>query len=164
MIKMTEEIKDAKTSFQEKHPPLSPKQVYERIQDSAKGRKKYLDDIDRAEEYLLEFLNTEDPLIDPGTGRAIGWIRHIPYMEFVAMIPKDLVDEKDDEALLDRLGEDQGFLFKWMERLVSRPSWTEQEWRDRATPRFIELFSARLQELFLQTEEKIDFFSQRLGE
>jgi len=146
-------------TFLAKHKPLSPGQVYGRLKEAEETRRKMTTDIEEIERNLTSFFEAEDPMIDPGTGKVVAWLRHLPYAEYMNMVPEELWDNKDDpDALLEQAEEQADIIFVWMERMISKPQWTAAEWKSKATVRFIELFNARIEETFSQLNEKVDFF------
>jgi len=151
--------RDKVESFLEKHKPLSPNEVYGKLREAEDTRRKMTTDIEEIERNLTSFLETEDPMIDPGTGKVVAWLRHLPYSEYMSMVPEELWEAKDDpETLLSQAEKQSDIIFMWMERMISKPSWTAEVWKEKATVRFIELFNARIEEIFSQLNEKVDFF------
>ena len=150
-----------------KHKPLSPSDTYKAQKEASLARQKYSEDIVEIEKNLLNYLNTEDPLVDPGTGNLLAWIRHIPYAELVGLSPKNIssgdmekIKAGDHELLMEKGKEAEGqdFIFELMERLISKPSHEKSWWKEHATLPFIELFQARFVEIFFRMEEQIGFF------
>jgi len=157
MIKMSEEEKTQ--SFLAKHKPLTQSEVYSKIQISDDRRTKHSKDLEDVEKNLMEFLETEDPIINPATGKAIAWIRHVPYSELMSMVPSDILEVVGDEGeMYKRAMQKQDIIYTYMEKLISRPSWTAAEWKAKATPLFLELFNVSIQEIFSRIEEQVDFF------
>ena len=153
------ELEERQRAFLEKHKPLSPEQVYSRIKESAEARENLSTKVDEVEKNLMNFLQTEEPLINPATGDAIAWIRHIPYQELKGMVPEEYMELKDDpEALKKKADEDEKLIYIWMEKMISKPEYTAEQWEQIATPLFIELFDARIREIFITTGGDIDFF------
>lgn len=148
--------------FLKKHRPLSPQDVYETIKEAEEARQKYTKDIANVENNLLNFLKREDPLVDPGTGKVIAWIRQLPYVELTKLRPEGLEEIRNlsDEELVKKIEEtaEADFIFKLMERLISRPEYSAKKWKEIATLDFIRLFDARITELFSRLTEQMDFF------
>lgn len=150
--------------FLEKHQPLTPEQVYQKEKDADDSIKKYQKDIADAEDNLVNYLNKEDPLIDPGTDKAIAWIRRLPYKELKELIPDDMFDaykeaelSGDKDTFKEVADEYEDYIFELMENMISKPEYTAKKWKEIANVNFIELFNARLTELMSRMEEQTDF-------
>ena len=144
----------------QKHPSLTPEDVYKKELDRNEAIKKYQDDITNAEDNLINFLNKEDPLIDPGTGKAMAWLRRLPYKEIRELTPSDAMEaykSGDKEALEKVAKENEDFTFVMMEKIISKPSKSAAEWKEIANIQFIELFQARVAELMFRVEEQMSF-------
>jgi len=155
--------KEKKKAFLEKHPPLTPEEVRQKEIDRDASIQKYRKDIERAEENLMNYLKKEDPLVDPATDKAIAWLRRLPIEQFYDLMPPEVFKAyrmalegniEDAKAVMEQYAD---YMYKLMAKMVSRPSWTEEEWKERANMEFIALFNARLSELMSRLEEQTDF-------
>lgn len=152
--------------FLRKHKPLSMTEVRQKEIDADASRKKYEKDIVKVEEYLVEYLNREDPLIDPVSDRAIAWLRRLPYKQLRELIPADMYQAyKEAEQsgdltnFTEKITDDyEDYTFELMEKMISKPSKTAEGWKEAANPHFIELFIARIVETSVRMEEQISFF------
>lgn len=147
--------------FLAKHPKLTPQDVYRKIEDAEKARTKYTKDLAEIEDNLLDFLNKEDPLVDPGTEQVLAWMKQLPYNKLLTLIPTDISEKlKEDpsgEFLKDTDSEEANWTFKLMEELITKPDKDWEWWKENSTPDFIYLFNARFAEIMNRVNEDISF-------
>jgi hypothetical protein len=150
--------------YLQKHKRKSPEEIREQIKKGHELRQKHTRDLTSLERNLTSFLEKEDPIIDPGTGEAIAWIRQIPYVELISLTPEDLRSAAEKGMSRDEIEEmlredtDRDTDFYLMSRLISRPEKSPEEWKKIATPEFITLFDITLYDIIARTSQMTDFF------
>ena len=155
-------VEEKKAMLLAKHKPLTAEETRLQEIEAEAAREKYQKDIQKVEENLTTFLLKEDPLVDPGSDKAIAWLRRLPYKELTGLFPDDLRKEYEEggaEAMV-RLAENEEykyFLFDLMEKMISKPEYTAEEWSEKANLTFINLFNARVSELMGLIEEQTSF-------
>jgi len=150
-----------KELFVEKHKPLTPEEVKKKNIDADAAIKRYEKDIALAEANLVDYLNRQDPLVDPARDVAVAWLRRLPYAELKNMIPDELQEayrSGDPDTFLNEADEFEDYIFTLMEKIIAIPEKTAEEWKDTVNLNFIELFNARLEELMGRLEEQTSFF------
>lgn len=162
---MAEEKKiSPEAQFVEKHKRKTPAEIKSKIKQGHDIREQYTKDLTSIEKNLTNFLEREDPMIDPGTDNVVAWIRQIPYVELVSMTPEYLREAaqegKSTEELKEmlRLDTDRDTDFFLMSKLISQPQKTPEEWKKIATPEFITLFDITIYEIIARTSDMTDFF------
>lgn len=157
-------MEEKRKEFLDKHKPLKTEEEVEEVKkESQEAQLQYSKNIAEVESNLMFFLKREYPLKDPISGKAIAWIRQVPYREMREMAGDFKAEEIDvsklsEEELLAKMGEKEDLIFQYMETLITRPKHTAEEWKGIASMKFIKLFDARLTEIFSETTEKTDFF------
>lgn len=160
MIKMSTEA-ERKITLLKKHKPLTPEEVYTKMKESHDARRKFSQDLTKIEENLIDFLNREDPLVDPATGKVLGWIRHAPLSELMGMKPEGFEgsDELSNEELMKKIEKEApDQIFRMMANLITKPKYTAEEWKKIATVELIQLFNIRLTEIVTRLTEQVGFF------
>jgi len=140
--------------FLKKHKPLTPEDVKKRLIEKDMAIDKYQKDIRKVEENLVNFLNKEDPLVDPSTNKVIAWLRRLPYKELTEILPSELPEDFSIEEGKKYIEP----IFVLMEKMISKPKHTAEEWKSLANTDFVELFNARVAELSGRIEEQTSFF------
>lgn len=162
---MAEEKKiSPEQEFLKKHTRKTPDEIKEQMKKGHEIRENLTKDLTSIERNLTSFLEREDPMIDPGTGEPVGWIRQLPYIEFMSLTPEDIrkaamegKSREEIEAMVLEDTERDGDFFL-MEKLISRPQKTAEEWKKIATSEFIVLFNITVYEIISRTVEQTDFF------
>lgn len=146
-----------------KHKPLSPAEIEKTIVDNEQAKAKYTKDISTVEDNLTNFLQKEEPIIDPFTNEVIAWFRQAPIVE-LEVLKKELEDKVSNlsEAELEKLMETDEELkyiqFKLMAKLITKPKHDAKWWAHNATPEFIKLFESALVRVYERLLGNIPFF------
>jgi len=162
--KIVEKKVSPEQEFLKKHKQKSRAEIKLEIKKGQDIREQHTKDLSNIERNLTSFLEKEDPMVDPGTGNVLAWIRQLPYIELISLTPEDIrkaaeegKSREDIEKML-REDTDRDGDFYLMSKLISRPQKTPEEWKKIATSEFITLFDITLYEIISRTSQMTDFF------
>ena len=161
LIRMKEDKKEmsAQDKILAKHKGLTSEQVKTQLKAAEDRRSKLASDNQDFEANLTVFLNKLDPLVDPGTGNVIAWLKALPYKTILELTPKALQDAAlRGEIPMELVDEARAQSYIMMSEIIAKPKKTPQEWETVATAEFIAIFDMAVYEMMARLSEKTDFF------
>jgi hypothetical protein len=157
---------DATKKFLEKHKPLKPEDIKKSLADAESSRTNYSKNIDEIEANLVGFLQKEDPIVDPGTGKVIGWIRQVPVKELQSLSREfaNSLEGMTEEQAQKALDENPDLAIKQYElmaRVISKPKHDAKWWSDNTTIDFMKIFELAWQESLERTVSSARFLPEQ---
>jgi hypothetical protein len=156
---------DKTEEFLKKHKPMKPEDVQKSFVDAEKARLNYTKNIQEIEDNLTAFLQKEDPMIDPGTGKVIAWVREAPLIELKTyqMEFKTALEGLTPEQAQEKLDKDPALTIKQYElmaALITKPKHDAKWWSEHVTPDVIVLFEAHVSKMMSRAIGETRFFSE----
>lgn len=129
-----------------KFKPMSKEDVAAAIKKQEDAKKQYATDNVTLESELEAFNKTEDPLINPATGKAMCWVRRPSQAEWESLIDKDMAAYTDHpENMPPELAQKHNdALFQLMAKIISKPNHDAKWWKEHSNLIFIQLFNMHL--------------------
>jgi len=137
----------SKEEFLKKHPPLTEKQIKQRLIEASKAKDKYSKDMGELEKNILGLQEIIEPLIDPATDKILAWMRLPTNLELEEyyLTYKDIdlkkLSDKDRMKQVNRQ-------YKLMADVIERPKKEWEWWKKKTTPRFTRIFAIKLTLMF----------------
>ena len=150
--------------FLARHKPMKPDDIEKSFVSAEKSREKYSKDIIEIESNLTRFFQKEDPIIDPGTGKVLAWVREAPLKELqiYALELQESVEKIKPEDLQRMLNEDPELIKKQyalMANLIVKPKHDAEWWAEHATQDFFMLFEITLEKMTNKGMNEANFSS-----
>jgi len=157
---------EATKKFLEKHKPLKPEDVRKSLADAETSRTNYSKNIEEIESNLTAFFQKEDPIIEPGTGKVLGWIRQTSIRELQERTKEfeSALEGKTEKEAQELLDNDPNLKYKQydlMASLITKPKHDAKWWADNATIDFIKLFEATWQSIMTRDVEAARFLPEQ---
>jgi hypothetical protein len=136
--------------FIQKHKPLTPDQLREKMQEQQKSKERYVQDSAELEKEIDNFNKITDPLVDPVTDKALCWVRRPTQEEWESLVPVELLKYRDDPSGIppEVSKKYSDLTFELMAKIIEKPKHDSKWWKQHANLLFIQLFQYHLQKVF----------------
>ena len=159
------------STFLEKHKPLTREDIEKKQIEARQSKTKYTKDIQEVESNLMNFLNRADPMVNPETEEILCWIKQIPISELTSNTPAELKTliltaktPEEAEEIVKKYREEHpqedmtDSMYILMEKMITIPRKTAQEWKEVVNPEFSALFEITVAAIYKRMAEQISFF------